>query len=237
MRHLVIAASLCWTAAASAAPDPAPRFAPQPLAGPYAVPGDYCNAEHVPIDRCEVTTDLDADHVAAPFQAVAKILIITDDQMHFPRASLALQVGGQWYVLPDIGEAGAGHGGGHSLAFRMAGARLVVDWTSSIGRFGHDDETAIIVCGVGAADHRPRCTGPIVTSQLTVTDHCAKDPDCTRRPTATSSFRCVATLRGDVLDITDDRKPLRNPDAEQTLPPRLGACATHGLAGAHKLAF
>ena len=65
---------------------------------------------------------------------------------------------------------------------------------------------------------------------MTVTDRCGKDPDCKDAPSHTIEFRCRATLRNDVLEIVDDPTRFHSNDTDQTLPPKLGACAARAAS-------
>jgi len=217
-------------------------LAPRKLAGPFAGPEDFCTApcaDDITLD-IDVKADGDGDdvHLAkAPFTSVGKIT--TPDKFHedgFPVANLALQVGASWYVLPRIGIAGRGHGGSHSIDVHMVGQRLVVDWTSSVGRFGHDDERAVFVCGVGASK-QPTCVGPIVTERTSITDHCGKDPHCTRRPDFTVHHHCRAELRGNTLTVSQNPAKIENLEEGVQSGPPPGACRSLPTFGAHVLTF
>jgi hypothetical protein len=135
-----------------------------------------------------------------------------------------------------VGEAGQGHGGGHSIAVHMVGQRLVVDWSSSIGRFGHDDERAVFVCGVGASK-QPTCVGPIATERTSTIDHCGKDPDCTTRPDFIVQYHCRAELRGDTLTVSQNPAKLENLDEGVQSGPPPDACKSLPTFGKHALTF
>jgi hypothetical protein len=219
-----------------------------PLAGPFARPDAFCASP------CEVVPDIDhrldesgqelvdlagniVHEAKPPFLAVTKL--VTDapgPAISFPIANLALQVGSSWYVLPSIGEAAGGHGGRHAIDVKMVGPRLVATWTSEVGRFGHVDEVATIVCGVGASG-RPSCVGPIVTEWSNTEDHCGKSVDCTTRPTLTVELHCRAELRGDTLVVTRNPARIENPDDAVRIGPRPGACEALPMFGKHALSF
>jgi hypothetical protein len=221
----------------------------RPLAGPFAKPEDFCKApcEDVTLDvdgkvseTGEPVVDLagNVEHVAkAPFVQVAKIVTPPRDEMAgWPVANIAFQIGASWFVLPEVGLAADGHGGGHRITVHMVGPRLVVDWSSSVGRFGHTDERAVVVCGVGASK-RPSCVGPIVTERTETVDHCGKDTDCTRRPDFNVSFHCRAQLRGDVLSVSRNSAKLDNVDDGVPHGPRPDACESLPSFGKHALTF
>ena len=216
---------------------------PRKLAGPFARPEEFCKApcaDDITLD-IDVTADADGGEVKhrvrPPFTSVAKILTAEPDPLiYFPIANLALQIGERWYVLPRLGVAGEGHGGGHSIAVHMVGQRLVVDWTSSVGRFGHDDERAVFVCGVGADKH-PSCAGPIVTERTSTIDHCGKSENCTRRPDFVVRYHCRATLRGDTLTVSHDPAKIENLDEGVQSGPPPDACKSLPTFGAHALTF
>lgn len=226
---------------------------PRALVGPFATPDGYCKDQHLDRDHCEVVLDIDHKRdetneevhdaagkpvrlVAPPFQAVAKILTDAQPAISFSTANLALEVGGKWYVLPSLGEAPGGHGGDYIIGLRMVGPRLAVDWSNAVGRFGHIDETKLIACGV-AADHTPRCAGPIVTSRIESTDPCGKDPDCTKQGSLNIAFRCAGSLRGDVLEVGEDPSKLENVDGLRVVRAKPNACAQLPAFGKHALAF
>ena len=117
----------------------------------------------------------------------------------------------------------------------MVGARLVIDWDESVGRFGHSDEASTIVCGV--ASGAVRCAGPLGIVRSSTNDPCGKAPDCTRRPVTNVSLHCCATLRGDLLTIDLDPGKLENPDGGHLVGPKPGACDALPWAGKHTLAF
>jgi len=214
-------------------------LAPRKLAGPFAGPEEFCNApcsDDVTLDLdVRDTAGGDVQHLAtAPFASVAKIL--TPRENYFPFANLALQVGTSWFVLPRIGVAGQGHGGSHRIDVHMVGQRLVVDWTSSVGRFGHKDERAVIICGVGASK-QPTCVGPIVTERTSTIDHCGKDSDCTTRPDFAVHYHCRAELRGDALTVSHNPAKIENPDEGVPSGPPPGACKSLPTSGTHVLTF
>jgi tetratricopeptide (TPR) repeat protein len=221
---------------------------PHSLAGPFGAPDEFCKRP------CEVVPDIDqqvdksgeaivdlagnAQHDAKPpFVSVAKIITeAPDPDRSYPIANLAIQVGASWYVLPDVGQAPRGHGGSHAIDIAMVGPRLVATWTANIGRFGHVDELATIVCGVGASQ-RPSCVGPIISDWSETVDHCIKAENCTTRPTFIAGFHCLAQLRGDVLQLTRSPWKLNNYDEGIQVGPRADACEALPTFGKHTLVF
>lgn len=211
-------------------------LAPHRLAGPFARPEDGCKA------RCDVVREVGPHWgggagVAAPFRDAVKL--VTDNPDSYPTVSIALQLGDDWYVLPAIGFAVGGHGGEHQASVHMVGARLIVDWSSVVGRFGHDADHALHVCGLGG-NGRPSCVGPIVVEKRTFADHCAKDLDCTVPSTYGVWFRCRANVAGDVLEVSRDPSPIDVVDLVEpsrlTLP-RKDACDALPIFGKHALTF
>lgn len=220
----------------------------EPDAAPYARPDEFCatpcdvvpDIDHQLDESGEERVDLAGNvlHAARPpFVAVAKIITdAPEPALGFPIANPALQVGSSWFVLPDLGQAATGHGGGHSIAIQMVGARLVATWSAEVGRFGHTDEVATIVCGLGASQ-RPSCVGPIVTARSETIDHCGKAPDCTRPPTLIVDLHCRAELRGDILTVSRNPTRIENPDGGVQIGPRAGACELLPSFGKHGLTF
>jgi hypothetical protein len=156
--------------------------------------------------------------------------------LQYPAANLALEIGSAWYVLPVLGTAASGHGGGFSVDVAMSGQRLVATWKSEVGRFGHTNESATIVCGVGAAG-APRCVGPIVTESSEVVDHCGKDPDCTTKSTLEVAFHCAAKVYGDTIEVTRSRTKIENFEEAVQVGPRPDACEALPMFGTHVLSF
>ena len=217
-----------------------------PLLGPFATPDEFCRGR----TGCEVEHAFDGNQdngidvrdlrngaSNAPFTGMARILSQSSSEPdYFPDMNVALQVGGKWYVLADVGMAGAGHGGGHHLEARMVGRRLVIAWSQSIGRFSHDDEATTTVCGL-AASGAPSCVGPLLIEQSSTTDRCNKDITCNEPLSMLVELHCRATLRGDVVTIENNPGKIENPDEAQLSKPLVGACAELPWAGKHTLTF
>ena len=224
-------------------------LAPHALLGPFATPQAFCAAQKLTAEQCQPRPRYDdSGHeigfaVAAiagqptggSFKGVAMIEAEGPMPGDFPVMNLAIQVGTQWYVLPDVGTAASGHGGGYTVEPHMVGARLVIDWRESVGRFGHGDEASTIVCGV--ASGAARCAGPLAVARSSTDDPCGKAVDCTKRPVTVVSLHCRATLRGDLLTIDRDPGKLENPDGGHLVGPKPGACDALPWAGKHTLAF
>jgi hypothetical protein len=234
-----------WLAGATAA-----LLAPHALLGPFATPEAFCAAQKLTAEQCQPKPRYDDSGHDSGFEVAAiagqstggsfkgVAMIEAEGPMpeaDFPVMNLAIQVGTQWYVLPDVGTAASGHGGGYTVEPHMVGARLVIDWHESVGRFGHSDEASTIVCGV--ASGAPSCAGPLAIARSSTDDPCGKAPDCTRRPVTDVSLHCRATLRGDLLTIDRDPGKLENPDGGHLVGPRPGACDALPWGGKHRLAF
>jgi hypothetical protein len=205
---------------------------PHRLAGPFARPEDSCKSP------CEVDHDVSprwsgAAGLASPFRDAVKIDV--DDPGNYPLVSIGVELTDGWYVLPAIGLAARGHGGQHSAALRMVGHRLVVDWNEEVGRFGHNDTSAIFVCGL--AGKQPSCVGPLVFRQADEVDRCGKDPDCTIRNVYSVRFRCRVDLRGDVVELTRDLGEIEMTEGIDTALPRPDICDALPIAGKHTLTF
>jgi hypothetical protein len=163
------------------------------------------------------------------------VKIDVDDPEDVPAVSIAVELADGWYVLPAIGQAARGHGGQHRAALRMVGHRLVVDWDAAVGRFGHDDVSAIFVCGL--AGTQPSSVGPLVFRQAQELDRCAKDPDCTIRNVNSVRFRWRVDLRGDVVELTRDPSKIEMIEGIDTQLPRPDICDALPTAGKHTLTF
>jgi hypothetical protein len=204
------------------------------LAGPFARPEDFCPT------ACEIERDPSprwggAAAISAPFRDAVK-LDIPPAEDGWPRVAVALQLGDDWYVLPDLGAAAGGHGGCHGVELEMAGSRLVVHWHSEVGRFSHSDDRAMYVCGVGAAK-QPSCVGPLVLEQREYTDHCGKDIDCTPRSTTGVWFNCRAEFHGDVIDVEPQTAKIEVDEYSDWVLPRPDACDALPISGKHTLRF
>ena len=207
-------------------------LAPHRLAGPFARPEDSCTSP-CKVDRNVSPRWNGAAGLASPFRDAVKLDV--DDPDGFPLVSIAVELTDGWYVLPAIGRAAQGHGGQHSAALRMAGHRLVVDWNAAVGRFGHDDVSAIFVCGL--AGKQPSCVGPLVFRQAEEVDRCGKQPDCTIRNVYSVRFRCRIDLRGDVVELTRDASEIERVEGIDTALPRPDICDALPIAGKHTLTF
>jgi len=207
-------------------------LAPHRLAGPFARPEDSCKSP------CQVDRDVSprwsgAAGLASPFRDAVKIDV--DDRDRYPLVSIAVELTDGWYVLPTIGRAARGHGGGHRAELRMVGHRLVVDWGAEVGRFGHNEVSASFVCGL--AGEQPSCVGPLVYRQADEVDRCAKKPDCTVRNVYSVWFRCRVDLRGDVVELTRDPSEVEMIEGIDTVLPRPDICDALPIAGKHTLTF
>jgi hypothetical protein len=206
---------------------------PHRLAGPFAKPEDSCKAP-CQVDREVSPRWIGAAALAAPFRDAVKI-DVDDPDDGYPLVSIAVELADGWYVLPAIGRAAQGHGGQHSAGLRMVGRRLVVDWNAAVGRFGHDDVSAIFVCGL--AGKQPSCVGPLVFRQAEEVDRCGKDPDCTIRNVYSVRFRCRVDLRGDVVELTRNPSEIEMIEGIDTELPRPDICNALPIAGKHTLRF
>ena len=207
-------------------------LAPHRLVGPFARPEDSCKSP------CEVDRDVSprwsgAAGLVSPFRDAVKIEV--EDPDNYPLVSIAVELTDGWYVLPAIGRAARGHGGQHRAELRMVGQRLVVDWNEEVGRFGHNDVSAIFVCGL--AGNQPSCVGPLVFRQAEEVDRCAKMPDCTIRNVYSVRFRCRVDLRGDVVELTRDLSKIEMVEGIDTVLPRPDICDALPIAGKHTLTF
>lgn len=207
-------------------------LAPHRLAGPFAKPEDSCKAP------CQVDREVSprwsgAAALAAPFRDAVKIHV--DDPDNYPLVSIAVELADGWYVLPAIGRAARGHGGGHGAGLRMVGRWLVVDWNATVGRFGYSEVSELFVCGL--AGKQPSCVGPLVFRQAEEVDRCGKTPDCTIRNVYSVRFRCHLDLRGDVVEFTRDPSEIEMIEGIDTRLPRPDICDVLPIAGKHTLRF
>jgi tetratricopeptide (TPR) repeat protein len=205
------------------------------LAGPFAEPKAFChgNGECV----LDYVGGDDWNGGADPFLEVKPILTGAKDEME-EDLNLAVRLADGWWVLPHVAPMVRGHAGSNRLEeLGMRGKRLYIRWYDEIGRFGYESRTLVLVCGVGPSK-QPSCAGPIEVARTTLEDHCGKDADCKQKDDLTVALHCAAELRGDVLEVKDDKSKLDLDGMDVVLHrPRTGACAALKAFGKHPLVF